>query len=124
MSIKEELNNGSFKSCTKTFIYCETSTGNFCTAFKIKNIKVCTDIPVSLWFKIKLSRFRELSKFNVFCIVLTYRNFRIRNIRNLSIKFLSCSSISLTFSSSALISLLNSFISAKIWSVFSPFFFI
>ena len=55
--IKVEVYNGSFKLCACALIYSKSCTCNLCTTVKIKNIKICTDIPVRFCFKIKVSRF-------------------------------------------------------------------
>ena len=81
MSIKEELNNGSFKSCTKSSVKMESCTCYLCSCFRVKNIQVLADIPVCQRFKVKFSRFAPFSYFNVFAVVLAYWSCFRRNVR-------------------------------------------
>ena len=89
--IEIKVDNRSFKSCTETFVEMKACTGYLCSCFRIKNSEVCTDIPMSLIIKVKLSWLTPAANFNIFAVIFADRNALVRNIRKFIDKgFLLC----------------------------------
>ena len=59
----------------------ETGAGNLCGGLRVKNVKVCADIPMGFRLKIEFCRLAEAADFHVFAVVLTERCGRGGDIR-------------------------------------------
>ena len=87
MLVSMQVHHKAYKSAlqtgTQSLVEGKTSTCNLRSTFSIYNIQISTQIPMSFWFKIKLSRLHEFSYFRVIGIVNTIRNIILWHIRNM-----------------------------------------
>ena len=88
MSVEEEVDNSSFESCTCCLVEMEACACNLCSCFGVKNTEVCTDVPMSLGFKIKCVGFTPAADFNIVAVILADRNFGVGNVGELLHNFL------------------------------------
>ena len=82
VKVEHEAHNCSFKSRSETFIYSESCAGNLCGSFPVKDVKVCTDIPVCLRLEIKLCRLFEFSHFDIRAVIFANLYEISRDVRN------------------------------------------
>ena len=74
MKVQHEVGDGSFESGSEAFINSESGSCDLARSLPVQDVQVCTDIPVSLGFKIKGCGFFELSYFYVIRIICSGLN--------------------------------------------------
>ena len=65
MKVQHEVLDCSFKSGAKSLVNGESGTCDLAGSFPVKDVQVCSDVPVSLGLKFKGRGLHELSDFHV-----------------------------------------------------------